>query len=40
MNQNNINARVTFRNSPIHILEQFTSKDIENAYEQFKVQSG
>ena len=24
MNQNIINARVTFRNSPIHILEQFT----------------
>jgi len=40
MNQNIINARITFRNSPIHILEQFTIKDIENAYEQFKVQSG
>jgi glutamyl-tRNA reductase len=24
MNQNIINARVTFRNSPIHILEKFT----------------
>ncbi|MHA7647682.1 glutamyl-tRNA reductase [Nitrosopumilus sp. S4] len=35
MNQNIINARVTFRNSPIHILEQFTIRDIENAYEQF-----
>jgi len=40
MNQNIINARVTFRNSPIHILEQFTIKDIENAYEQFKRHSG
>ncbi|EIJ66423.1 glutamyl-tRNA reductase [Candidatus Nitrosopumilus salaria BD31] len=40
MNQNIINARVTFRNSPIHILEQFTIKDIENAYEQFKKHSG
>ncbi|MCV0391773.1 MAG: glutamyl-tRNA reductase [Nitrosopumilus sp.] len=35
MSQNIINARVTFRNSPIHVLEQFTIKDIENAYEQF-----
>jgi glutamyl-tRNA reductase len=40
MNQNIINARVTFRNSPIHILEQFTIKDMEDAYEQFKDQSG
>ncbi|WP_316505858.1 glutamyl-tRNA reductase [Nitrosopumilus sp.] len=39
MNQNIINARVTFRNSPIHILEQFTIKDIEEAYEQFKKHS-
>ena len=40
MNQNIINARVTFRNSPIHILEQFTIKNMENAYEQFKNHSG
>ncbi|QLH03769.1 glutamyl-tRNA reductase [Nitrosopumilus cobalaminigenes] len=40
MNQNIINARVTFRNSPIHILEQFTIKDMKNAYEQFKTNSG
>ncbi len=40
MNQNIINARVTFRNSPIHILEQFTIKDMKNAYEQFKKDSG
>jgi len=39
MNQNIINARITFRNSPIHILEQFTIKNIENAYEQFKNHS-
>ena len=36
MNQKIINARITFRNSPIHILEQFTIKDIENAYQKFK----
>ncbi|CAD6368363.1 Glutamyl-tRNA reductase [metagenome] len=40
MNQNIINARVTFRNSPIHILERFTIRDLENAYEQFKEHSG
>ncbi len=39
MNQNIINARVTFRNSPIHILEQFTIKDMKNAYERFKKDS-
>ena len=40
MTQNIINARVTFRNSPIHILEQFTIKDIDVAYEKFKKDSG
>ena len=40
MNQKIINARVTFRNSPIHILEQFTIKDEKDAYEQFKKHSG
>jgi len=40
MNQNIINARVTFRNAPIHVLEQFTIKDVEKAYEQFKKYSG
>ena len=39
MNQNIINARVTFRNSPIHILEKFTIRDMENAYQQFKKHS-
>ena len=28
MKQKIINARVTFRNSPIHILEKFTIKDV------------
>lgn len=40
MRQNIINARVTFRNSPIHVLEQFTIRDLEDAYEQFKKYSG
>ena len=40
MNQNIINARVTFRNSPIHILEKFTIRDLESAYTQFKEHSG
>ncbi|MCE2614324.1 MAG: glutamyl-tRNA reductase [Nitrosopumilus sp. (ex Thoosa mismalolli)] len=40
MNQNIINVRVTFRNSPIHILEQFTIKDMDNAYDKFKKESG
>ena len=39
MKQNIINARVTFRNSPIHILERFTIRDLEGAYEQFKKHS-
>jgi glutamyl-tRNA reductase len=40
MNQNVINARVTFRNSPIHILERFTFRDMDNAYFQFREHSG
>ena len=40
MNQKIINARVTFRHSPIHILEQFTIKDVKDAYRQFKQHSG
>ena len=31
-----INARVTFRNSPIHVLEQFTIRDVDAAYSKFK----
>ncbi len=40
MKQNIINARVTFLNSPIHVIERFTIRDVENAYEQFKKHSG
>lgn len=35
-----INARVTFHNSPIHVLEQFTIRDMRDAYDQFKKHSG
>lgn len=40
MNQNIINARVTFRNASIHILERFTIRDLESAYVHFKKHSG
>ena len=40
MNQKIINARVTFRNSPIHVLEKFTFKDLDDAYSNFKKHSG
>lgn len=40
MKQNIINARVTFRNSPIHILEKFTFKDLNDAYSHFRKHSG
>jgi len=36
MKQNIINARVTFRKSPIHVLEKFAFKDVPNAYSTFK----
>jgi len=36
MKQNIINARVTFRKSPIHVLEKFAFKDVHNAYSTFK----
>lgn len=39
MNHQFINARVTFRNSPIHILEKFTFRNLENAYQEFKRHS-
>ena len=39
MSKNIINARVTFRNSPIHILEKFTIRDVEEAYSQFREHS-
>ncbi|MDH3277882.1 MAG: glutamyl-tRNA reductase [Nitrosopumilus sp.] len=40
MSKKIINARVTFRNSPIHILEKFTIRDVESAYLQFRKNSG
>ena len=36
MKQNIINARITFRKSPIHILERFAFKDLSDAYLSFK----
>ena len=36
MKQEIFNARVTFRKSPIHVLERFTLGDIENAYSSFQ----
>ena len=35
-----INARVTFRKSPIHVLERFTFSDLKNAYSSFRDNSG
>jgi len=39
MKQNIINARVTFRKSPIHVLERFAFKDLPNAFLTFKKHS-
>jgi len=36
MKQNIINARITFRKSPIHVLERFAIKDLSDAYLSFK----
>src|ERR671926_1038559 len=30
-----VNARVTYRNAPIHLLEKFTFKDIDSAHKAF-----
>ncbi|MDE1843185.1 MAG: glutamyl-tRNA reductase, partial [Thaumarchaeota archaeon] len=35
-----VNARVTFRKSPIHMLERFTFPDLDSAYESFLKHSG
>ena len=35
-----VNAKVTFRDSPIHVLERFTFRDLESAYSEFKKHSG
>ena len=40
MSQKIINARITFRNSPIQVLEKFTFKDLDEAYSNFKKHSG
>ena len=40
MKQNLINLRVTFRDSPIHVLERFTFKDLKTALSKFKEHSG
>jgi glutamyl-tRNA reductase len=39
MKQNIINARVTFRKSPIHVLERFAFKDLSDACLTFKKYS-
>ena len=36
MTKNIINARVTFRKSPIHVLERFSLGDAKNAYKSFQ----
>ena len=35
-----LNARITYRNAPIHLLEKFTFKNIEGAYEAFLKKAG
>ena len=40
MSKNILNARVTFRKSPVHVLERFTFKNMEDAYSHFKKHSG
>jgi len=36
MKENIINARVTFRKSPIHVLERFSFSNVDEAYSSFK----
>src|ERR687889_1275601 len=35
-----INARVTYRNAPMHLLEKFTFKDIDKAHKAFIERAG
>ena len=35
-----VNARVTYRNAPIHLLEKFTFKDIDSAHKVFLKKAG
>ena len=39
MKENIINARITFKKSPIHVLEKFAFKDMPNACLTFKKNS-
>jgi len=39
MKQNIINASITFKKSPIHVLEKFSFKDMPNACLTFKKNS-
>jgi hypothetical protein len=36
----NINARVTYRNAPMHLLEKFTFKDVDKAHKVFLEGAG
>ena len=40
MRQGLVNARVTFRSSPIHVLERFTFADARSAMSEFRSRSG
>ena len=40
MMQGLVNARVTFRSSPIHVLERFTFADARSAMSEFRARSG
>lgn len=40
MRQSLVNARVTFRSSPIHVLERFTFADASSAMAEFRERSG
>ena len=40
MKQSLVNARITFRNSPIHVLEKFTFRDLPGAMSGFMEHSG
>ena len=40
MRQGLVNARVTFRSSPIHVLERFTFADARSAMSEFRARSG
>jgi glutamyl-tRNA reductase len=35
-----VNARVTYRNAPMHLLEKFTFKDIDKAHKVFIERAG